>query len=138
MTPATDTGPDRDLTPAPDAAPGRNLTLAADAAPAPGARSERPADLARVFKALGDPTRLAIFELIRDGVDPRDGHSSRDLANTVSQIASQFDVSLSTVSHHLKELRAAGLIRGQRRGQSIFCSIEPALLADVERFLSRR
>jgi DNA-binding transcriptional ArsR family regulator len=95
----------------------------------------RPApDLARVFKALGDPTRLAIFALIRSHADTEAGHTSSDLANTVSQIASQFDVSLSTVSHHLKELRGAGLIRCERRGQSIYCSVETAVLADVERF----
>lgn len=95
----------------------------------------RPApNLARVFKALGDPTRLAIFDLIRSNADAEVGHTSRDLANTVSHIASQFDVSLSTVSHHLKELRGAGLIRCERRGQSIYCTVETAVLADVERF----
>lgn len=119
-------------------ASGSGSAPAADAARATETARERPADLARVFKALGDPTRLAIFELIRDGVDPTAGHSSRELANSVSEIASQFDVSLSTVSHHLKELRAAGLIRCQRRGQSIYCSVEPAVLGDVERFLARR
>ncbi len=92
------------------------------------------ADLARVFKALGDPTRLAIFELIRSHADAEVGHTSSDLANTVSQIASQFEVSLSTVSHHLKELRGAGLIRCERRGQSIYCTVETAVLADVGRF----
>jgi ArsR family transcriptional regulator len=96
--------------------------------------SRRTPDLARVFKALGDPTRLAIFELIRSNADPESGHTSRELANTVSQIASQFDVSLSTVSHHLKELRGAGLIRCERRGQSIYCSVETAVLSDLERF----
>jgi ArsR family transcriptional regulator len=95
----------------------------------------RPApDLARVFKALGDPTRLAIFDLIRSHGDAEAGRTSRDLANTVSQIAGQFDVSLSTVSHHLKELRGAGLIRCERRGQSIYCSVETAVLADLARF----
>jgi ArsR family transcriptional regulator len=106
--------------------------------PAPERAPGRPAELARVFKALGDPTRLAIFELIRDGVDQHEGHTSRELARTVSGIASGFDVSLSTVSHHLKELRAAGLIQCERRGQSIYCSIDPAVLTDVERFLAKR
>ena len=74
-------------------------------------------DLARVFKALGDPTRLAIFELIREGANPAQSHSPKELENSISRIAAQFDLSLSTVSHHSKELRervscaASGAVR---------------------------
>ena len=91
-------------------------------------------DLAKVFKALGDPTRLAIYETVRDAVDTGSEHSPRELRNSVSQIARRFDVSLSTVSHHLKELRSAGLIRCERRGRNIYCSIEPDALEAVGRF----
>ena len=91
-------------------------------------------DLARVFKALGDPTRLAIYETVRDAVDVEAEHSPTEVRNSVSQIARRFDVSLSTVSHHLKELRAAGLIRCERRGKNIYCSIEPDALDAVGRF----
>ncbi len=119
-------------------------TTPADAADAAvGSRTGTPErdaslDVARVFKALGDPTRLAIFELVRATADPAEGHSARDLGNTVSQIASRFDISLSTVSHHLKELRAAGLIRCERRGQSIYCSVDPATLGRLGDYLARR
>ncbi|MGA3031164.1 MAG: metalloregulator ArsR/SmtB family transcription factor [Candidatus Limnocylindrales bacterium] len=92
-------------------------------------------DLARIFRALGDPSRLAIFELVRDYCDQGSGQSAEDLRNSVSEIAKQFDLSLSTVSHHLKELRTAGLIRCERRGQHIFCSVDPMALGAVERFL---
>lgn len=95
-------------------------------------------DLARVFKALGDPTRLAIFELIREAVDPDEGHSSKELQNSISQIAAQFELSLSTVSHHIKELRGAGLVRCERRGQSIYCSIESDVLDRVGGYLVGR
>jgi DNA-binding transcriptional ArsR family regulator len=95
----------------------------------------RTQDLARIFRALGDPSRLAIFELVRESCQEDSGHSAADLRNSVSEIAKQFDLSLSTVSHHLKELRTAGLIRCERHGQHIFCSIDPDVLADVERFL---
>lgn len=90
-------------------------------------------DLSRVFKALGDPTRLAIFEMVRASCGT-EALSARELANSVSEIAGQFDVSLSTVSHHLKELRNAGLVRCERRGQHVFCSIDPEALALLERF----
>jgi len=102
------------------------------------ATRSRTNDLARVFKALGDPTRLAIFELVREGVNPREGHSPAEIENSISRIASRFDLSLSTVSHHIKELRGAGLIRCERRGQSIYCSVEPDVLAEVQGFLARR
>lgn len=97
----------------------------------------RTVDLARVFKALGDPTRLAIFELVRASVESGEGHSAGEIEKSISQIASRFDLSLSTVSHHIKELRGAGLIRCDRRGQSIYCSVEPDILEEVGRFLAR-
>jgi len=40
----------------------------------------------------------------------------------VSKIAEEFEMSLSTVSHHLKELRNAGLIVCEKRGQSVHCA----------------
>ncbi len=92
-------------------------------------------DLARIFRALGDPSRLAIFELVRDCCDEDSGQSADDLRKSVSEIAGQFDLSLSTVSHHLKELRTAGLIRCERRGQHIFCSVNREALEAVERFV---
>lgn len=92
-------------------------------------------DLARIFRALGDPSRLAIFELVRDCCGDEAGHTPSDLRSSVSEIARQFDLSLSTVSHHLKELRTAGLIRCERRGQHIFCSVDPDVLSVVGHFV---
>lgn len=92
------------------------------------------ADMARVFKALGDPTRLAIFELIRES--GKGSYGRDDVTNSISWIANRFDVSLSTVSHHIKELRNAGLIRCEKRGQTVYCSYDPELLAEVQRFMT--
>ena len=102
------------------------------------AARDRATDLARVFKALGDPTRLAIYEIVREATDPGEGHSPGEIDNSISQIAARFDLTLSTVSHHIKELREAGLIRCDRRGQSIYCSTEPGLLEELQAFLARR
>ena len=91
-------------------------------------------ELAGIFKALGDGTRLAIFELIRErcrGV----GIPEDQISNTVSKIAEEFEVSLSTVSHHLKELRNADLIVCEKRGQSVHCTPNDETLKEVERFL---
>jgi DNA-binding transcriptional ArsR family regulator len=93
------------------------------------------ANLAAIFRALGDPSRLAIYNLVRSCCAEDAGHSSDELRNSVTEIAGQFSLSLSTVSHHLKELRNAGLIRCERRGQHIFCSADPEILAEIEAFI---
>lgn len=90
-------------------------------------------DLAKIFKALGDPTRLAIFELVRDCGHP-DGCTDEEASDNLSQIAERFHLSLSTVSHHVKELRNAGLITCEKRGQRLYCWVHPEVLASLEQF----
>jgi DNA-binding transcriptional ArsR family regulator len=91
-------------------------------------------NLSDVFKALGDPNRLAIFELIRErcgpGCVPTD-----DPDATISKLAEEFDLALSTVSHHLKELRRAGLIICEKRGQHVFCSVNEERLRELGDYL---
>jgi ArsR family transcriptional regulator len=113
--------------------------------------------LAAIFKALSDRNRLEIFQTIRScccgcAVEPgvrndagRGDSTTGDLdteepnlvdaGNSVSEIASRFDLSLSTVSHHLKELRTAGLIICEKRGQWVYCRPNPDVLKDIEGFL---
>ncbi len=98
------------------------------------ATAPRSTDLAAIFRALGDPSRLAIYELIRDCCADGGEHTAGDLRQSVSMIAASFDLSLSTVSHHLRELRIAGLIKCERRGQHILCSVDPEALGAVEQF----
>jgi DNA-binding transcriptional ArsR family regulator len=98
---------------------------------APGGRD---VDLALVFRALSDPSRLAIYQLVRECCADDALHSTGDLRNSVSEIARRFDLSLSTVSHHLKELRTAGLIRCERRGQHILCTANPDVLKQIDEF----
>jgi ArsR family transcriptional regulator, arsenate/arsenite/antimonite-responsive transcriptional repressor len=70
------------------------------------------ADLARMFKALGDPIRLRVLSRIA---------SAPDGEICVCDItADDFDVSGPTISHHLKVLREAGLIEGERRGTWVY------------------
>jgi len=114
--------------------------------------------LAAIFKALSDRNRLAIFQTIRScccecgvvndakaaaadeagsaGARPAgDADLPGDIGNSVSDIASRFDLSLSTVSHHLKELKNAGLIICEKRGQWVYCRPNPEVLKDIEGFL---
>ncbi len=91
-------------------------------------------ELASIFKALSDPNRLAILQMLRDecGGECRfdDGVDGR----TVSEIAGCCEVGLSTVSHHLKELRRAGLIECVRRGQCVCCSLSRRAQRALEAF----
>lgn len=93
------------------------------------------ADMSKIFKALGDPTRLAIFELVRSCGDG--GCSEDEAADSLSQIAARFGLALSTVSHHVKELRGCGLINCEKRGQRLYCSVDPVVLRELEAFATR-
>ena len=91
--------------------------------------------LAAIFKALSDPNRLAILQMLRDECVGECRFEAAEGGKTVSEIAGCCEVGLSTVSHHLKELRQAGLIDCRKRGQWIFCSPNPEALAAVRQFL---
>lgn len=75
------------------------------------------AEIVSAMKALANENRLAIFEHIRAG----HGKGRIDAENrlTVCEVASSFNIALSTISHHIKELRGAGLINCERQGQNI-------------------
>jgi ArsR family transcriptional regulator len=62
--------------------------------------------LVKIAKALADPTRQKMLRQIRTGGEVN-----------CSQICDNFDLSQPTISHHLKMLAAAGLIRCRKEGQ---------------------
>lgn len=70
------------------------------------------------FKALADPTRRRILELLRDG----------DL--TAGELAEYFDISKPSLSHHLATLKSAGLVSDERRGQNIVYSLNTTVMQD--------
>ena len=73
---------------------------------------EQATDMARMFKALGDPIRLRLLSRIT---------SAPEGEMCVCDITGEdFNVSGPTISHHLKVLREAGLIDGERRGTWIY------------------
>lgn len=95
--------------------------------------------LAAIFKALGDPSRLRIFELLRccdtEVQIDEAGRCAPAGALSVSEVCCRFGQSMSTVSFHLKELRLAGLIRTEKCGRWIYCSVNPAALKHIQEFL---
>ena len=89
--------------------------------------AEQSAELARVFKAMGDPVRLRLLSLIAS----HDGGEA-----CVCDLTDVFDLSGPTISHHLKVLREAGLITGERRGTWVYYRVRPELLAQVATVLA--
>lgn len=67
-------------------------------------------DLAKVFKALGDPVRLRLLSLI----------TSAEGESCVCDLSAAFDLTGPTISHHLKVLREAGLVDSERRGTWVY------------------
>lgn len=71
------------------------------------------------FRALADPTRRRILELLR----------SADL--TAGELADHFDMTKPSIIHHLNTLKAAGLVDAEREGQSIVYSLNTSVLQDL-------
>ena len=72
-----------------------------------------------VFRALSDPTRREILELLRSG--PR----------TSGEIAEKFSTSWATVSRHLSVLKDADLILAERNGQHIIYELNTTVFQEV-------
>lgn len=75
--------------------------------------------LAETFRLLGDPSRLRILLACMSG------------PISVGDIAEKLDLSLSLVSHHLRLLRGARLVRGQRQSKQIFYVIADQHVSQV-------
>ncbi len=84
-------------------------------------------ELARVFKAMGDPVRLRLLSLIAS-------HEGGEAC--VCDLTDVFELTGPTISHHLKVLREAGLITGERRGTWVFYRIRPDALRSASQLLA--
>jgi len=67
----------------------------------------------KVFHALADPSRRAIFELLTRG------------EAAVKDLTARFDISQPAVSQHLAALKDAGLVNGRREGRCVYYRVEP-------------
>ncbi|MCW5938436.1 MAG: helix-turn-helix transcriptional regulator [Fimbriimonadaceae bacterium] len=93
-------------------------------------------ELARLCKALGDPTRARVFLFLcqccaQVALDDDGGARPAD-GPTVGEVCCHITGSpqpSSNLSFHLKELREAGLVTTERRGQRVVCRIDRATLA---------
>src|SRR5881392_2257743 len=85
---------------------------------APPLPKEAASELAERFRALADPTRVAIVNRL-SGADEL----------CVCDLTAAFDLSQPTISHHLKVLRDAGLVESTRRGTWAYYRVVPETLA---------
>lgn len=99
--------------------------------------------IADKFKALGDPTRLSIFQFLRECCEPvavgEEGEVRRVEGPTVGEVCCSVTGAnkiTSTISFHLKELRTAGLITMEKRGKNMICGVDRQVLCDLAVFLS--
>jgi len=86
-------------------------------------RNEDIERLAGMLKALASPQRLRLFVQLTDCCEPERSCTltPSGLRRCVGDLARDVDLSASTVSHHLKELRQSGVLKMQRSGQRIQC-----------------
>ena len=92
---------------------------------------------AEIFKALSNPNRLAIFMRLLDCCAPGTRCSADAEPGTcVGDVSQGLEIVPSTVSHHLKELRQAGLIKMERNGQKAECWVDPTMMDAVAKFFS--
>lgn len=94
---------------------------------------------AEMFKALSNPNRLRIFKRLISCCVPgttTDIQESPDSSGCacVGDLGKDLGVVASTISHHIKALRQAGLIKMERRGQKMECWIDPETLAALKNF----
>jgi ArsR family transcriptional regulator len=81
--------------------------------------------MAVVAKALGDPIRLQLVDVLR-------GHAGEVC---VCELVPLFDISQPTLSHHLARLRAAGIVDSHRRGLWAYYYVKPEALDELATWL---
>lgn len=83
-------------------------------------------DLARMFKALGDPVRLRLLSMVAS-------HEGGEAC--VCDLSAGFELTQPTISHHLKVLRETGLLQCERRGTWVYYWVVPSALAQLSAVL---
>lgn len=100
-------------------------------------RTEKIDKFSGMFKALSNVNRLLIFRRLCTCCDVGArclGTGSQ--VQCVSELGADLGIAASTLSHHMKELRNAGLIKMARNGKNIECWVEPKVLKELAGFFA--
>jgi ArsR family transcriptional regulator len=92
----------------------------------PDVEREEAQRMAAIARALGDPVRLQLVDVLRK-------HAGKVC---VCELVPLFELSQPTVSHHLKVLRDAGIVGSERRGLWAYYYVVPEALAELRGWLS--
>jgi ArsR family transcriptional regulator len=92
----------------------------------PDVEREAAERMGRIAKALGDPIRIQLVDVLRK-------HAGKVC---VCELVPLFDLSQPTVSHHLKVLRAAGIVGSERRGLWAYYYVNADELKELSAWLS--
>src|ERR687897_1329447 len=92
----------------------------------PDVEREQAKRMAAIAKALADPVRVQLVDVLRK-------HAGRVC---VCELVPLFDLSQPTVSHHLKKLRDAGIVGSERRGLWAYYYVNPEAMEDLSTWLS--
>ncbi len=92
----------------------------------PDVEREAAERIAVIAKALGDPVRLQLVDVLRK-------HAGKVC---VCELVPLFDVQQSTLSHHLKKLRDAGIVDSERQGLWAYYYVKPEALRELSAWLS--
>jgi ArsR family transcriptional regulator len=92
----------------------------------PDVERDRALRMAEVAKALGDPIRLQLVDVLRK-------HAGKVC---VCELVPLFDISQSTLSHHLKRLRDAGIVDCERQGLWAYYYVKPDAVKELTAWLS--
>ena len=99
--------------------------------------NKRLEDAALKLKALGHPHRLRIYLRLVACCGAGDCCGTEaEYAACVGELGKDLDIAASTLSHHIKELRQAGLIRVERNGQRMTCDIDARAIGDLRDLLN--
>ncbi|MFC1855488.1 ArsR/SmtB family transcription factor [Thermodesulfobacteriota bacterium] len=96
------------------------------------------ADLAKIFKALSDKNRLTLFTIIYEATYHCE--CNKDDWNEeacIKYLAESLNITMPTVSHHIKELVNAGLITTEKKGRWVQCSTNHKRLDEVTNFFTK-
>lgn len=96
-----------------------------------------PDELAGIFKALSNSNRLQIFQRLLSCCEI----GSVCLPDTINgfcvgELGQHLDIAPSTLSHHIKELQHAGLIKTKRNGKNVECYVELTKISILKEFFS--